>query len=131
MTRSMRDFIRSKQKMEEQLRNPQKKETKKKDPKINDFQANDDRRGMTRPVRPVPEFHKKKGERDGHFVHRASMAAAAVLGESRFEDKYKLNANPTQEELDEKKQKKEEWKKKKAERREKRMRKRAGENVNE
>merc|ERR1719383_1716691 len=98
MTRSMRDFIRSKQKMEEQLRNPQKKETKKKDPKINDFQANDDRRGMTRPVRPVPEFHKKKGERDGHFVHRASMAAAAVLGESRFEDKYKLNANPTEDE---------------------------------
>ena len=46
--------------MEEQLRNPQKKETKKKDPKINDFQANDDRRGMTRPLRPVPEFHKRK-----------------------------------------------------------------------
>ena len=71
-------------------------------------------------------FALRAGERDGHFVHRASMAAAAVLGESRFEDKYKLNANPTQEELDEKKQKKEEWKKKKAARREKRKKKRAG-----
>ena len=48
------------------------------------------------------------------------------MGESRFEDKYKLNANPTEDELDEKKKKKEAWKKKKAERREKRMRKRAG-----
>ena len=47
--------------MEEQLRNPKKKE-KKKDPKINDYQSNDDRRGMTRPVRPVPEFHKRKGK---------------------------------------------------------------------
>jgi len=130
MTRSMRDFIRSKKMMAEHLKNPQKRE-KKKNQKINDYQENDDRRGMTRPVRPVPEFHKKKGERDGHFVHRASMAAAAVVGESRFEDKYKLNANPTQDELDEKKQKKEEWKKKKAERREKRKKKRAGGSVEE
>merc|ERR1719193_1350401 len=82
---------------------------------------------MTRPVRAVPEFHKKKGERDGHFVSRAS--AAAVVGESRFEDKYKLNANPTEDELDEKKKRKDEWKKKKAEKREKRMRKRKGESV--
>ena len=66
------------------------------------------------------------GERDGHFVSRASAAAAAVVGESRFEDKYKLNANPTEDELDEKKKRKDEWKKKKAEKREKRMRKRKG-----
>ena len=51
------------------------------------------------------------------------------MGESRFEDKYKLNANPTEDELDEKKQRKDEWKKKKAEKREKRMRKRKGKYV--
>ena len=66
------------------------------------------------------------GERDGHFVSRASAAAAAVVGESRFEDKYKLNANPTEDELEEKKKKKEEWKAKKAARKEKRKRKRQG-----
>ena len=47
--------------MEDQLKNPQKKEKKKK-PKINDYQMGDDRRGMTRPMRSVPEFHKRKGQ---------------------------------------------------------------------
>ena len=70
--------------------------------------------------------HSSLGERDGHFVSRAAAAAAAVVGESRFEDKYKLNANPTEDELEEKKKKKDEWKRKKAERKEKRRRKRAG-----
>lgn len=129
MTRSMREFIRNKQNMEEQLKNPKKKEKKKKSQKINDYQTRDDRRGMSRPVRSVPEFHKRKGERDGHFVSRASAAAAAVVGESRFEDKYKLNANPTVDELEEKKQRKEEWKAKKAARKEKRKRKKQGESV--
>jgi len=128
MTRSMREFIRNKKIMEEQLRNPQKT-VKKRNPKINDYQTGDDRRGMTRPIRPVQEFHKRKGERDGHFVSRASAAAAAVVGESRFEDKYKLNANPTEDELEEKKNKKEEWKAKKAARKENRKRKRQGETV--
>lgn len=130
LTRSMREFIRNKKIMEDQLKNPQKKE-KKKNPKINDYQMGDDRRGMTRPMRSVPEFHKRKGERDGHFVSRASAAAAAVVGESRFEDKYKLNANPTEDELEEKKQKKDEWKTKKAARKEKRRKKRQGETVDD
>jgi len=134
MSRSMKEFIRNKKIMQDQLKNPQQqgvKKMKRKDPKLNDFQMNDDRRGMTRPVRPVPEFHKRKGERDGHFVGRAAAAAAAVIGESRFEDKYKLNANPTEDELAEKKQRKDEWKKKKAERKEKRRRKKQGETVSD
>jgi len=131
MSRSMKEFIRNKKNMQDQLKNPQQGAKKKKDPKLNDFQMNDDRRGMTRPVRPVPEFHKRKGERDGHFVGRAAAAAAAVVGESRFEDKYKLNANPTEDELEEKKQRKDEWKKKKAERKEKRRRKKQGETVSD
>ena len=53
------------------------------------------------------------------------------MGESRFEDKYKLNANPTEDELEEKKKKKDEWKRKKAERKEKRRRKRAGDEYRE
>ena len=56
--------------MEEQLRNPQKKEKKKKNPKINDYETRDDRRGMTRPVRAVPEFHKKKGECSRYLIER-------------------------------------------------------------
>ena len=47
--------------MEEVLRNPQKT-VKKRNPKINDYQTGDDRRGMTRPIRPVQEFHKRKGQ---------------------------------------------------------------------
>lgn len=132
MSRSMKEFIQNKKIMQDQLKNPQQQGAKKKkDPKLNDFQMNDDRRGMTRPVRPVPEFHKRKGERDGHFVGRAAAAAAAVVGESRFEDKYKLNANPTEDELEEKKQRKDEWKRKKAARKEKRRRKKQGETVSD
>lgn len=130
ITRSMREFIRNKKMMEDQLNNPKKNE-KMKDGKMNDYQSNDDRRGMKRPMRKVPEFHRKKGERDRHFIGRAEKAARDVIGESRFEDKYKLNANPTEEEQEEKKKKKEEWKTKKAARKEKRKKKRKGEDVSD
>jgi len=128
LSRSMKEFIRNREKMKKMSHF---KHPKKKNAKINDFQSNDDRKGMTRPIRAVPEFHRKKGEKDFHFVMRAEKAAKEVIGESKFEDKYKLNANPTQDELDEKKKIKDQWKAKKAERRAKIKRKRKGENLDE
>lgn len=134
MSRSMREFMRNKKMMSENISNPKSKSQMKKrlrDKNMNEFQFKDDKKGMTRPMRPVPEFHRKKGERDFDLVRRADAAAQAVLGESRFEDKYRLNWNPTEEEKEEKKKKKEDWKEKKAARKEKRKKKRQGEDVSD
>ena len=47
-------------------------------------------RGMTKPLKPVPDFRKKKGESEDAFMNRVERETQAVIQRSRFEDKYKV-----------------------------------------
>lgn len=44
--------------------------------------------GMTKPVRPVPNFNQRKGEAEHHFLHRIERLCQNVVNESKFEKKF-------------------------------------------
>ena len=47
-------------------------------------------KGMTRTLKPVPDFRKKKGESEDAFMNRVERETQAVIQRSRFEDKFKV-----------------------------------------
>ena len=48
-------------------------------------------RGMSCPLKPVPEFKKHKKETDKMFMRRVERETQAVINRARFEDKYNVS----------------------------------------
>ena len=57
-------------------------------------------RGVSRPMKPVPQFTQKKDEKEEEFLYRVDWTTANVLARSRMEDKFKVgNTNNLNENL--------------------------------
>ena len=57
-------------------------------------------RGVSRPMKPVPQFTQKKDEKEEEFLNRVDWTTANVLARSRMEDKFKVgNTNNLNENL--------------------------------
>ena len=48
-------------------------------------------RGMSRPLKPAPQFKQGKKETTKAFINRVERETQAVINKSRFEDKYDVS----------------------------------------
>jgi len=46
--------------------------------------------GMNKPLRPIPVFHQKQGESQGHFFSRMHMAINEMKNQRKYEEKYNV-----------------------------------------
>ncbi|KAI0223386.1 hypothetical protein LSAT2_025416 [Lamellibrachia satsuma] len=48
-------------------------------------------RGMTRPLKPVPDFKQGPRESESHFMHRIERESSALLNKVKLEEKFKVD----------------------------------------